>query len=486
MRSISRRKVLIGMGSLVTFAGCGTAVDASSEPSPADAGGPPKPDAGAFDASKGTEAGADAGTDAPTPTGSFGNIDTVVVLMMENRSFDHYLGQLKRDASSPLAATVEGLTGTESNLAPDGSSVPVFNLTDFTVVDPPHGWDAAHGQFNGGLNDGFVKRHAGPNQNEVMGYHDRVQIPFMYWLADNYTVCDHWFSSVMGPTWPNRYYLHATTAGGKKDNRPILPNVPRTVWDELKDKGKTFANYYAGAVTWYAGGFPTKLLQLNPAKRMDTFFQNASAGTLPNFSIIDPDFQSNDDHPDHDIQRGQAFIASVYKALAASPQWNRMLFVIIYDEHGGFYDHVPPPTTVDPDPEFKQLGFRIPAIVIGPTVRRGAVVKTQFEHSSVAATLRSIFGIDSLGPRMAATSDLGSCIDPALIAAPKAPALNPPPVVMSRIQALTHRIGTDGQPELAAMMRSGQIPVMDPRDVTERTEVWLAQAEALGAVVLTR
>lgn len=160
--------------------------------------------------------------------------------MMENRSFDHFLGALKTDPTYPGKANVEGLTGAETNPAPDGTPVKVFKMSNFTPKDPPHGWDASRVQFNGGKNDGFVRAHAGETQHEAMGYHDRSQIPFYYWLADNFAICDRWFASVMGPTSPNRFYLNAATSKGKKDNKPIWIGVPPTIWDRLEAKGLTF------------------------------------------------------------------------------------------------------------------------------------------------------------------------------------------------------------------------------------------------------
>ena len=147
------------------------------------------------------------------------HIETVVVLCMENRSFDHYLGSLSllegRD-------DVVGLDGTESNLNRDGVPIGVHLFNDFTPEDPPHSWNAARKQWNNGLNDGFVRTHAGPDESDVMGYHVRDQLSVLYSLADGGAVCNHWYSSVMGPTWPNRFYLHGADAHGRKSNVPIF------------------------------------------------------------------------------------------------------------------------------------------------------------------------------------------------------------------------------------------------------------------------
>lgn len=489
---LSRRQALVGFGAglIGATAACGSSASgpqASTEP----ADTPPTTN-DAPDASKPSVT--DAGTDSATPDAAppapltsaelLGSVDHIVVLMMENRSFDHFLGSLASDPGYPSKAQLDGLKGTESNPAPDGSTVTVFKLDDFTVEDPPHGWDAAHAQFNSGANDGFVKAHEGADQNDVMGYHDRSQIPLYYWFADNFAVCDRWFASVMGPTWPNRYFLHACTSDGKKDNSPTnIVNVD-TIWDRLKAKSLSYANYYAGAYSWFLGGFPTKLLSNSPLKGISNFFDACEDGTLPAFSIIDPDFAASDDHPDHDIQRGQAFVASVYKALAESPLWEKTLLIVTYDEHGGFFDHVPPPKAQDDNTDFQQFGFRVPAFVIGPMVKKGYVSQTQYDHTSVAATVKTRFGIDSLSKRMDTASDLADCIDSEKVRnkAPAAPPTGMPQTVMTLQAALERGVGPSSQPMIEDMIAQGVVPAGDTRPHRERIGEWLARAERLGAV----
>lgn len=484
---LSRRAALQGLGiGLGTIAvGCGGDGVGPVEP----AGPGPETGAPPTTAAAPTDPGTSPPVDVPPsndPEPTLGSkellagIEHIVVLMMENRSFDHFLGALSSDAAYANKSTVDGLTGSESNPAPDGSSVAVFKMANFTPDDPPHGWDAAHAQFNEGKNDGFVKAHAGESQDEAMGYHDRSQIPLYYWFADNFAVCDAWFSSVMGPTWPNRFYLHATTSKGKKDNKPLFL-APKTIWDALRDKNLSAKNYAAGVTTWALGGFPTKALDGTSAP-ISQFFEAAKDGSLPSFSLIDPDYQASDDHPAHNILRGQAFVASVYKALAESPLWPKTLLVITYDENGGFYDHVPPPKTVDDDPEFTQLGFRVPAFVIGPTVKKGYVCKTQLEHCSIAATLKTRWDIDSLSTRMAATSDISDCIDPMKVKAPAAPPAGMPQVAMTMKDALYDGVGASSQPMLDELVVKGIAPALDRRDPQARIASWLEDAVRLGAV----
>lgn len=478
---LSRRAALqtLGVGVAALTTGCVGAADSAPPPPPPPEAAPDLSSAPPPDMARGPDL-------APySPAQLLAGIDTVVVLMMENRSFDHFLGALRRDVMYPSRARVDGLVGDEWNPDPAGMRVPLHRLETFTPADPPHGWDACHQQWNSGKNDGFVLAHAGASQADVMGYHERAQIPFLYALADRFTICDRWFASVLGPTWPNRYYLHSGTSMGKRDNSPFLIGGPATVWERLKEKKLSAKNYTAGLVPFYAGGYIGKLLQLNPAARFDQFLSDAKAGTLPAFSMIDPDFLTNDDHPSHDIQLGQAFMATVIAALAQSPQWSRTLLMITYDEHGGFFDHVAPPHAIDDQPGFYQLGFRVPGLVIGPTVRAGHVESTQYDHTSVGATLRTRFGIASLSPRMDAAADVSACIDPLRIGNPAPPPLDLPKVPVRLRDALRFS-GVHSQPELLAMIQRGAIPhkLVDPRSDLERTLSWLHAGQELGALQL--
>jgi phospholipase C len=417
------------------------------------------------------------------------SIDTFVVVMLENRSFDNLLGGLKLDAVYPAAAAMDGVTGVESNPDVYGAPVMARKMTGNGTLDPRHDWASSRRAFNGGRNDGFVQVNAGSNQDETMGYYTREQLPFLHALASQYTVCDRWFSSVMGPTWPNRYYLHAGTATGKKTNVPMGLSPPPTIWQRLADRCWTGKNYHSGAIPWYSVAFPANSFSGDDAmvpEPMDHFYRDAAAGRLPNFALIDPDFSLNDGHPPHDLGLCEAFVASIYRSLADSPQWARTLLVITFDEHGGFFDHVAPPSVVDPDPDFQQLGFRVPTIVAGPRVRRGAVVSTTFEHVSIPATLAARFGIGSLGPRMDASHDLSSCLDPAAadgaLALAAAPSL--PIVALSASRSLRAPMRASSVPELARAARAGRVPAahIDVRSDDERVHSWLRHAQELEAI----
>ena len=414
----------------------------------------------------------------PLPAES--GIDHVIVAMMENRSFDHFFGSLSLAEGKP----VNGLTGLETNPDPTGALISPFVLDDFTPEDPPHGWDAVHRQWNEGAMDGFVTEHAGASQNQVMGFHLRGQLPAIYGLADQFALCDAWHCSVMGPTWPNRYYLHGATSNGLTSNVPALGF--KNVFDVLTAAGVPSRTYFHDLA------FQAGYLNFNGLAPIEQYFQDAQSGTVPAFTVIDPKFQgndANDDHPDHDVQLGQALIASIYAALAASPQWGRMLFVVTYDEHGGFFDHVPPPECADERADFRRLGVRVPGVVAGPMVRAGSVVSTTFDHSSIIATLTTRYGLEPMTARSAAANDLSSCIDPALIAQPRsAPRLAPVTISLGKLRAkLAQPIQRRLQPELQALADHGEMPRhLDRRaegpDVTRRV---LEAGQRLGALRLT-
>lgn len=495
--SIARRRILAGLGAALSSAAIGCGGDSitvtSSAAGVGGAGGAGSAGgnggAGGVGASGGSGGSGGAGGGETvdmcqdvtnlSPEALLAPIDTFVILCMENRSFDHYLGSLRLVEGRD----VTGLSGSEKNPTPNGTFVDVFKLDDFTPEDPPHGWEAAHNQHNGGKNDGFVLAHAGSSQAEVMGYHVREQIPVTYALADAHAVCDHWFASVMGPTWPNRFFLHGATSKGQKSNLPVFGFD--SIFGLLDDAGVSHRVYYHD-VAWCSGAY-FKTSGLSP---IEQFFTDAEKGTLPNVVFIDPQFfgkGANDDHPDHDVRLGQALIASVYAALGKSPQWGRCLFVLTYDEHGGFFDHVPPPTTEDDDADFKQLGFRVPSIIGGPFARSGCTVTTEFEHVSILRTLARRFGLPSLNKRMTAANDLSSCIQPAYFDAPR-PAVSLPVVPVPFKQIEQRPVETNAHAELRAALEEGLIPAhLDRRAeglaITQRV---LAAGERLGAVKIVQ
>lgn len=386
------------------------------------------------------------GSDGPSrPPG----ISTIVYLMLENRSYDHSLG----------ARNLEGLPGDGlSNAKPmpdiNGAMIAPFEAADdrgtttpsLCDPDPPHGWDSSHRQFNNGAMDGFVTEHQNAHTNasviEPQKYMTRVHQPISWALADAYTICDRWFCSVMGPTLPNRAYWMAGTSFGLQVNAEVInefgAGVPvPTIFTRLNEAGVDWCYYFGSlSVVSFQGNPGPYQIDLGPndgtgrirrfgdAKiGVGQFFEDAEAGILPSVVYIDPAFGFNDDHPPVHPILGQELVAAVYTALAKSPQWENCLLVVTYDEHGGYADHVPPPTTTD-DTEaqfgvagFEQLGFRVPTLVIGPYVKQGYVSSVQYDHTSGLKHLQNHFGLEGLTARMAAANDLADCIDQDRLAA---------------------------------------------------------------------
>ncbi len=361
---------------------------------------------------------------------------TIVYVMLENRSYDHALGARKLLEGLPG----DGLTAAMKNPDMGGTLVGTYTPPSREaqcVLDPPHGWEAAHASFNGGAMDGFLREHQAehPGSVEAMQYMTRDQMPVTWALADAYTTCDRWFCSVMGPTLPNRAYWHAASSLGLKVNNEVLTTISAgitipTIYNRLDDKGVEWAGYYGGLAILSLLDKGPYGVDLGPndgtgrirrfgdaLDRAGQFFIDAAAGTLPSVVYIDPTFGFNDDHPPVHPILAQELIAAIYTALANSPQWKKCLLVITYDENGGFYDHVPPPTTTDDTnakfgvPGFEQMGFRVPTLVIGPYAKKGYISSVTYDHTSALKHLQTTFGLEPLNPRMDAANDLTDCID---------------------------------------------------------------------------
>jgi phospholipase C len=338
------------------------------------------------------------------------DVETVIHIMMENRSFDHYFGSLSLVEGRP----VDGLSAGLSNMAPNGQIVSPYATGLHCVADPPHGWDSNHRQFNNGANDGFVREYAATlirdglptdTAGEVMGYLLRNQLPVTYALADEFVLCEKWFCSLLSATWPNRMYLHSAQSNGRMNN--AVPDAPGfqwpTIYDRLSDAGIDWKCYYSDISFLFL--WEGLRAQMNQRfGRIEQFIDDARSGSLPPVCHVEPLFVGpfgNDDHPPRDFVRGQAFLSTILRALADGPQWSRSLVIITYDEHGGFYDHVAPPMVDDERSAegFGQLGFRVPGLVISPYARQGFVSPTLYEHSSVPAVIEWLFGLAPLTVR---------------------------------------------------------------------------------------
>lgn len=387
-------------------------------------------------------------------------IDTVVILQMENRSFDHYFGALSLHEDR---ADVRGLSPTLTNTTSDGLEIPLHWLRDDYIIspDPGHSHEACVRQFSEGTNQGFVRDWetlltAAEYDEKIawgMGYYKRPQLPALYTLADHFTLCDQWFCSMLGPTWPNRFYSHAASSNGSRNNRMTFTG--KTIYSSVAAAGHSVGVYSHDAV--YFGLTVTEMLK-HKRQKLDAFFDHARTGQLPNVTIVEPSYVLNDDHPPQDVRLGQSMIASVYEALRTSPQWNRTLFLVFYDEHGGFYDHVVPPTVQGEALQaqgFDQLGFRVPGLAIGPMVRRGEVFSEVVDHSSVPAMLARIFGLEQVNERAALAGDLRGVLDLEMTSSARRPAAPKLPEIEIPHDKIRFALQQPyGQPELLELART--------------------------------
>lgn len=435
------------------------------------------------------------------PAGIADRIENVVVVMMENRSFDHVFGSLSLDEGRD---DVDGLRPGMTNPLLDDTPVSPQVMDVACVDNPPHLWDHAHDQWNDGANDGFARvyerRHGAEEAHQVMGYLTRREQPTSYALADRYALCQRWHSSALAPTWPNRFYSLLGTSMGETDSLPVPDHIP-TLFEQVYQSGRTFGIYY-GNFTFAV--LPARLSLYDPEfQKYDAFFEQAAAGTLPNFSWIDPVFGRNDDHPPAHPGAGQVFLQSIYRALAESPQWDRTLLVVTYDEHGGFFDHVPPPPAADDHTEegFGVHGFRVPAFIAGPWVKHGHVSDTVYDHTSIYKTLAELWDLPDITTRASAANSFLDVIDLERIerGVPDAPIeLTPLTLTDDEIYAadcvtdgqdfsggLSTRIAPNsGQPEMEAYLRTHHAGHPKNRlDATDRVyEEFLTIARRLGAL----
>jgi phospholipase C len=346
-------------------------------------------------------------------------IDTVVVLMMENRSFDHYFGHLASDEQYLEEGrgrygrdfSINGRTdviykdefgnGVETTRVRDLHNEP-NPLRGCLHNDPGHGWGASRIQRD----KGFLAAGTG-NDAFAASYYHGEEIPVQSSLARRFTVMDRQHAALLGPTWLNRQYLYAaTTEGKKKAPHPLDVGIFKspTIFDRLTSAG-------VGVIEYFVNISPINLWgnrMLPFVRSTDQYFADAARGELPNVSFLTPGMGvpfRTDDHPQGDIGIGQRFMQAVFAAFARSPQWQRGMFVLTYDEHGGFYDHVRPPVVKDDhassndDRNFGQLGFRVPTVLASPYAPRGYVDHNLYDHTSILRFLEWRFlGAPPQGP----------------------------------------------------------------------------------------
>ncbi len=443
----------------------------------------------------------------PAGTDRLPQIKHIVVLMMENHSFDNYLGTLGRGEGFPLSD--DGLPAAEN---PDASGRPVRAYHLASTVQHPgvpcQSWSAAHTQFAGGKMSGFVtsSQIAAPAADETvaMGYWTEQDLPFYHGLARTFPLADHWFSSCLGPTFPNRRFLLAGTAHGLVDDLAVnLLDYPPagTIFDLLTRHGKSWVNYRPDGGDQSQFGrylrykrrrsrhharsfgrpfqrarsdvkrdlqFTASLYPLGMARYMlhvrgiDEFFADADAGNLPAFCIVDPDFDRYSEENPQDARKGESFAAEVINRIMHGKGWPDTLLIWLYDENGGYYDHVAPPAAVPPDDvqgrslvaqpsllhsvlkplfpgyvrhaqnlvceplQYDTYGFRVPAVIVSPYARPDCVLSDVFDHTSVLKLVEEKWNLPALTRRDAAATAPMAALDlsarPAFLEPPELPA----------------------------------------------------------------
>lgn len=397
---------------------------------------------------------ADAPAAANLPAPEQSGIDHIVVVTMENRSFDHLLGWLP------------GANGKQSGLVfsnCDNQPVSTFPLApDFSGCqynDPDHLYDQARSVYNGGAMDGWLKT---PHADRFsLGYYTEGDVPFLAALARNFTVLDRYHSSVLASTFPNRLFLHAAQTDRLGDNIDIA-TMP-TIWDRLAAAQVPASYYYSNIPALALWG----MRYASISRPYEDFLEAAASASLPAVSFIDPSFtvrddgSGNDDRPHADIRNGDAFLARTFNAIASSPLWNSTVLIVTFNEWGGFFDHVPPPraaasSAVDRDriDDKTLLGFRVPAVIASPLTMNNSQIGTSvdstlFDHTSILKLIQWRWRLKPLTARDASNEvgNLATALDfnaprtdaPALPQAKPLAALACPGADLNATQDITSR-----------------------------------------------
>jgi phospholipase C len=332
--------------------------------------------------------------------------DHVVVVMMENRSFDHLLGWLP-GADGRQA----GLTYLDAAGAPHATHSLAPDFQGCGRSDPDHSYAGGRVELNGGACDGWLR--AGANDDYAIGYYNQADLPFLGRAVPHWTTFSRYFAPILSETYPNRIYQHA----GQTDrivNSTHLSRLP-TIWDRLAEKGRR-GRYYFSDVPFLALWGPKYVPITRP---ISSFYADAAAGRLPDVAYVDPRFidegkgTSRDDHPHADIRNGEAFMNRIYEAVTRSPNWPRTVLIFNFDEWGGFFEHVPP--TAAPISTSDGLagnqdglrGFRVPCLLVSPFARRRHIATRVYDHTSILRMIESRWSLHSLTVRSRTANDLG-------------------------------------------------------------------------------
>jgi phospholipase C len=356
----------------------------------------------------------------PLPPPAASGLDHIVLVMMENRSFDHFLGWLPGADGEQAGRSYADSSGT---VHPTHQLAPDFQGCSF--LDPGHSYGDGRVQYHGGASDGWLldgsdassANPAQANDTFAVGYYTQGDLAFFGSAAPLWTVGDRYFAGILAETYPNRLMQHAA-ATDRLVNTMATSSLP-TIWDRLAQAGVSGTYYFSDLP--FLGLWGNKYAAIS--KPFSQFLADAAAGTLPAVAFVDPRFQdegsgtSADDHPHADVRNGEAFLNQIYDAVRASPSWAHTVLVINFDEWGGFYDHLPPPTAPIPAAAALagdvdgRLGFRVPLLVISPFARRGYVSHELFDHTSILRLIEWRFGLPPLTVRDATANNLADLLD---------------------------------------------------------------------------
>jgi phospholipase C len=358
--------------------------------------------------------GARAGDTLPDMTAARRAITHVVVIMQENRSFDHLFGTLGHGT--------DGIPAGYSNPDSSGAAVAPFPLVSGTsrrcAPDLPHGWNPIHAGWNNGAMDGWVRT----NGRDAMTYLTDADHPFYTWLATTFATSDRYFSSVLGPTHPNRDYLYGATSDGIRESYAGYPRGP-LLFDQLNMAPTPipWTEYNAEFFEVFSGTLPLTY-QTSHVRSYSEFLPALAGGTLPPVSFVD--LEPHDEHPPGSVHEGEVDVRALITRAFQSPLWGHLAIFFTYDENGGFFDHVPPPTACLAAPSesaFDHLGVRVPFILVSPYARAAYVSHETHSHTSILRFIQALFDLPALTGRDANSDALLDLFDFA------APAFASPP-----------------------------------------------------------
>jgi phospholipase C len=373
-------------------------------------------------------------------TAQMPEIEHFVVVMMENHSFDNILGLIGRGDGFTL-----GADGKPAATNPDGQGnlIHAFHMpTECQTDGVGNDWKVTHEAYDGGTCQGFVTSTSA----EAMGYFTKKDLPFSCGMASTFPIADRYFCSAMAQTDPNRRYLIAGTSLGLIDDSfpsALPPNG--VIFEQFNKHGITWKDYYSTLPT--LGVFIPLISDPKLAKglaHIDEFYTDAAAGKLPAFSLVEPNYDEQSEENPQDVQYGDQFVGKVVNAVMSSPNWHKTMLIWTYDEHGGYYDHVPPPAAVTPDDVppalvagdppggFDRYGFRVPCAVVSPYSKKNYVSHTVYDHTSILKTVEEKWNLPALTRRDANANSLFDMVDlkskPAFLKPPKLPAAPDPAI----------------------------------------------------------